>query len=323
MSLLSKEVQPYKPFKYPWAYDYWYRQQKMHWLAEEVPMTEDVQDWKAKLSPQERNLVTQILRFFTVSDIEVNNCYHQHYLKVFTPIEVKMMLTAFSNTETIHVQAYSHLIDTLGLPEVEYEAFLHYKEMKDKFDYMHGFNTNSKHDIAKTLAAFSAFTEGLQLFASFVILLNFTRFGKLKGLGQIVAWSQRDEQLHVNGVLQLYKTFLDENPKVWDNNLREDIYQICKTTVEHEDAFIDLAFEQGGIEGLTKEEVKEYIRYIADRRLIQLGMPKQYHFNVRTDPLPWANELVNGLEFTNFFENKSTEYSKASTTGTWEDIWSN
>ena len=107
-----------------------------------------------------------------------------------------MMLSAFSNIETVHIAAYSHLLDTIGMPEIEYQAFLKYKEMKDKFDYMQTFTVNSKYEIAKTLAAFGAFTEGLQLFASFAILLNFPRFGKMKGMGQIISWSVRDETLH-------------------------------------------------------------------------------------------------------------------------------
>ncbi|MEC8006233.1 MAG: ribonucleotide-diphosphate reductase subunit beta, partial [Pseudomonadota bacterium] len=144
----------YKPFRYPWAYEAWLMQQRLHWLPEEVPLAEDVRDWAKSLSPAERNLLTQVFRFFTQSDVEVNNCYMQHYASVFKPTEVRMMLAAFSNIETIHISAYSHLLDTLGMPETEYEAFLHYKEMTDKWDYMRGFNVDSKRDIAKTMAMF-------------------------------------------------------------------------------------------------------------------------------------------------------------------------
>jgi len=113
----------------------------------------------------------------------------KHYAQVFQPTEIQMMLSAFSNMETIHIAAYSHLLDTIGMPESEYMAFMKYKEMKDKYDYMRGFNVKDKHNIAKTLAVFGAFTEGLQLFASFAILLNFPRFNKMKGMGQVAARS--------------------------------------------------------------------------------------------------------------------------------------
>ncbi len=250
MSLLeSRPV--YKPFNYPWAYDAWLMQQRIHWLPEEVPLADDVKDWQRTLTEGERNLLTQIFRFFTQADVEVNNCYMKHYSQVFQPTEVQMMMAAFSNIETVHIAAYSHLLDTVGMPEIEYSAFLQYKEMKDKYDYMQKFGVDTKRDIAITLAVFGAFTEGLQLFASFAMLLNFPRHNIMKGMGQIVSWSVRDETLHCTSVIRLFKTFLQENPEVMDDSLRADLASACKTIVEHEDAFIDLAFEMGGIQGLN------------------------------------------------------------------------
>ena len=318
MSLLdAKPI--YKPFDYPWAYEAWHIQQKIHWLPEEVQLSDDVKDWKQNLTAGEKHLLTQIFRFFTQADIEVNNCYMKHYAKVFQPTEVQMMLAAFSNMETVHIAAYSYLLDTIGMPETEYQAFLKYKEMKDKYDYMHRFNTDSKDDIAITLAVFGAFTEGLQLFSSFAILLNFQRFNKMKGMGQIVTWSVRDETLHTNSIIRLFKTFIQENPEVWNEQMRSTLYEACATIVHFEDAFIDLAFEVGDIQGLTGREVKRYIRYIADRRLMQLGLKEIYM--VETNPLPWLDEILNGVEHANFFENRVTEYTKAATTGTWDEVF--
>ena len=309
----------YKPFRYPWAYEAWMTQQRVHWLPEEVPLADDVKDWHRTLSAGEQNLVTQIFRFFTQSDVEVNNCYMKHYSQVFKPTEVLMMLSAFSNIETIHIAAYSHLLDTIGMPEVEYSAFLKYKEMKDKYDYMQGFSVANKREIAKTLAAFGAFTEGLQLFASFAILLNFPRFNKLKGMGQIVSWSVRDETLHCLSIIRLFRVFIQENPEIWTDDLRAEITGICATIVAHEDSFIDLAFEMGAVEGLNAEQVKTYIRFIADRRLTQLGLDPLYF--VERNPLPWVDDMLNAVEHANFFENRATEYSRASTLGTWEEAF--
>ncbi len=319
MSLLSASP-VYKPFKYPWAYDAWLQQQRIHWLPEEVPLADDVSDWNRKLTKSERNLLAQIFRFFTQSDIEVNNCYMKHYSQVFQPTEVQMMLAAFSNMETVHVAAYSHLLDTIGMPEVEYQAFLQIKEMKDKYDYMQKFNTKTKIDIAKTLAIFGGFTEGLQLFATFAILLNFPRFNKMKGMGQIVTWSARDESLHTESIIKLFNTFVAENPDIDNEELKRDLYVACNTMIEHEDAFIDRAFELGSVEGLRGEEVKKYIRYIADIRLNQLKLQPIYH--IAQNPLPWMDEMLNAVEHTNFFENRATEYSKASTKGTWDEAFS-
>lgn len=318
MSLLdAKPV--YKPFQYPWAYEAWMTQQRVHWLPEEVPLADDVKDWQKKLSPGEKNLLTQIFRFFTQADVEVNNCYMKHYARVFKPTEVQMMLAAFANMETVHIAAYSHLLDTIGMPEEEYSAFLRYKEMKDKYDYMQQFGVETKKDIATTLAVFGAFTEGLQLFASFAILLNFPRFNKMKGMGQIVSWSVRDESLHTNSIIKLFRTFVDENPEVWNEDFQRDLYVACSTIVDHEDAFIDLAFEIEGIQGLTGQEVKDYIRWTADKRLLQLGLQPMYR--IAKNPLPWLDAMLNGVEHANFFENRATEYSKASTQGSWEDAF--
>ena len=309
----------YKPFSYPWAYEAWLVQQQAHWLPEEVPLADDVRDWHQNLTKAEKNLLSQIFRFFTQSDIEVNNNYMLNYSRVFKPTEVQMMLAAFSNIETVHIAAYSHLLDTIGMEASEYSAFLKYKEMKDKYDYMQQFNVDSKHDIAKTLAAFGAFTEGLQLFASFAILLNFPRKNKMKGMGQIVTWSVRDETLHTFSIIKLFHEFLAENPEVDTPKLRDELYQMCRDIVQHEDAFIDLAFEGGDIDGITAEEVKTYIRYIADRRLSQLNLDPIY--NIEKNPLPWLDEMLNGAEFGNFFETRVTEYSKSATEGSWEDVW--
>jgi ribonucleoside-diphosphate reductase beta chain len=149
--------------------------------------------------------------------------------------------------------------------------------------------------------------------------MNFPRFGKMKGMGQIVTWSARDETLHTNSAIKLFRTFVNEHPELWTDRFKEEITQACREIVRHEDAFIDLAFEMGGVEGLEADDIKRYIRYIADRRLDQLGLERLYG-NLK-NPLPWMDEMLNGIEHTNFFENRATEYSKASTRGTWEEAF--
>ena len=244
-----RTVKPfYKPFYYPWAYSAWLTQQQIHWLPEEVPMGDDVKDWKFNLTSAEKELLTQVFRFFTQADIEVNNCYIDNYCPIFKPIEVRMMLISFAAMETVHIAAYAHLLDTMGMPEVEYQAFMKYKEMKDKYDYMQEFDMNSDMDIAVTLAVFGAFTEGLQLFASFAILLNFQRYGKMKGMCQIIAWSVRDETLHTMSVIKLFHTFITENPSVAESPgscipskaVQDRLYEACNVIIEHEDALLIL-----------------------------------------------------------------------------------
>ena len=257
-------------------------------MPEEVPLGEDCRDWAQKLTDHERNLLTQIFRFFTQADVEVQDCYHDKYGRVFKPTEIKMMLAAFSNMETVHIAAYSHLLDTIGMPESEYGMFLQYKEMKDKHDYLATFGVDTDEDIAKTLAMFGGFTEGLQLFASFAMLMNFPRFNKMKGMGQIVSWSVRDESLHCEGIIQLFHAFVKERDCL-TKAVKDDIIDVCQKTVRLEDAFIDLAFEHGPVEGMTAKEIKKYIRYIADWRLGQLGLQADLHGRRAPAPLARAD----------------------------------
>ncbi len=318
MSLLSGPTTvAYKPMAYSWAYDYWKMQHKVHWLAEEVPMQDDVKDWRAKLTADEKTLLTQIFRFFVNADIQVSDAYSTHYIPRFKHTEILMMLKAFSDMESVHVDAYSNLIETVGLPEIEYSRFLEYKEMVDKQDFAMSQNSGSLHDLVRTMAVFGAFTEGLQLYSSFCILLNFPRFNKMKGMGQIISWSARDEGLHCLGVLKLLHTLVEENPSVWTQKLKDELTEACRTIVTHEDAFIDLAFDGLHIEGITGDDVKAYIRYVANRRLIQLNLEPIY--DQSENPVPWMDEQLNNLEHANFFETRSTEYSKASMEGTWND----
>ncbi|WP_454718206.1 ribonucleotide-diphosphate reductase subunit beta [Caulobacter segnis] len=311
----------YKPFRYPWAYDFWKKQQQVHWMPEEVPLGEDLKDWAVKLNDKERNLLTQIFRFFTQSDVEVQDNYMERYGRVFKPTEVKMMLASFANMETIHIAAYALLLETIGMPETEFSAFMEYEAMKDKHDYMQTFGVDSNADICRTLAMFGGFTEGLQLFASFAMLMNFPRFNKMKGMGQIVSWSIRDESLHCDGIIKLYHAFNKETNAV-TKSVADDIVDCCKTVVKMEDAFIDLAFEAGDIQGMTPDDIKSYIRFIADWRLRQLQLPEVY--GVKENPLPWLQSLLSGVEHANFFEARATEYSKAATKGQWhgsEGVW--
>ena len=318
MGLLD-ERDYYKPFNYPWAFENYKLQQQMHWLPSEVNLADDLRDYKEKLTLGNRKLITQIFRFFTQADVDVCRGYAQHYLPTFKQPEVRMMLVSFAAMEAVHQEAYSLLLETLGFMDEEYQMFMEYKAMLDKHEYLSDFGTSTPTDIAKTMAIYSAFTEGVQLFSSFAILLNFPRHNLMKGMGQIVTWSVRDESLHVEGMSQLFRTFIKENKYIWKDDLKYEIYCAAERIVKLEDSFIDLCFENAEVPDLTAEEIKEYIRYIADRRLLGLGMKKI--FGSTSNPLTWLDYMLNGVEHTNFFENRATEYAKSSTSGNWKDIF--
>ena len=320
-SNLTYERSYFKPFNYPWAYEAWLKHEQSHWLHTEVPMIEDMQDWKKKLSKEEKHFLTQIFRFFTQGDIDVAGGYVKNYLPYFKQPEIRMMLLGFAAREALHVAAYSHLIETLGLPETTYNEFMEYAEMKEKHEYVMDISSRNG-DIASTathIAVFSAFTEGMQLFSSFIMLLNFPRHGKMKGMGQIVTWSIVDETQHTESMIKLFKTYIEENREIWNDELKSKIYTIAERMVELEDKFIDLAFATGAMEDLTSEDVKKYIRYIADRRLISMGL--KGIFKVKRNPLPWVEEMINAPTHTNFFENRATDYAKGALSGSWGDVW--
>ena len=311
---LFKERNYYKPFDYDWAFESYGTMQKMHWLPSEVPLHEDIRDWNERLTKEEKNLINQILKFFTQGDVDIAKAYLDSYIPKFKSPEVRMMLSSFATSEANHAHAYSLLNDTLGEPSLlDFKAFQEYKEMADKHTYLFKDKGEGVEGLVRDIACFSAFGEGLQLFASFVMLLNFQRYGRMKGMCQIVTWSIRDETHHVESMIKLFKTLIKENPKIWKDKFKKTIYQTARDMVELEDKFIDLAFEMGGIRGLTSDEVKKYIRYIADRRLLQLSLKPNY--GVKDNPLGWLDWVLNGVEHANFFENRATEYNKGATTG--------
>ena len=320
MTLMTERAY-FKPFNYPWAYDAWLKHEQSHWLHTEVPMSEDVNDWKKRLNDGEKHFLTNIFRFFTQGDIDVAGGYVKDYLPYFPQPEVRMMLMGFAAREALHVAAYSHLIETLGMPETTYQEFLEYDSMRAKHDYFTDLsNANgTPESVATNIAAFSAFTEGMQLFSSFIMLLNFPRHGKMKGMGQIVTWSIVDETQHAEGMIKLFRSYVEENRELWNDDLKSKIYTIAEKMVDLEDKFIELSFSMGEMEELTQEDVKKYIRYICDRRLISLGL--KGIFKVKKNPLPWVEEMINAPTHTNFFENRATDYAKGALSGKWDDVW--
>lgn len=309
----------YKPFQYPKYFAIYKEHRSMDWTPEEAPLDEDLYQWNKVLSPEEKNFLTHIFRFFTQADVDVAGAYINYYLPRFKLPEVRMMLLDFAQRETVHIDAYSGLVDTLGMPETTYKAFLDYEAMAEKHDYMSKFSGDTMKDFLKQTFVFSGFTEGMQLFSSFIMLLNFQRFGKMKGMCRRVEWSIRDENLHFQGMCELFKDAVKQNRSLMTDEFKKELYTIAEEMVRLEDKFIDLAYELGGIEGLSKEEVKQYIRYIADGRLISLGF--KGIFKVKTNPLPWVEEMLNLPIHANFFETRATEYAKGAMTGSWENFW--
>lgn len=315
MGLLERSTS-YKPFNYPWAIVAAADHEKIHWHAGECDLKEDVTQWKRGIiTEQEQNLIKQILNLFTQSDAQVANNYIDFLLPTFKNNEIRHALLSFASREGEHQRAYALIPETLGFPDSSFEQFVNYKEMVSKLDFMRTIDVHSIKGIAQAIASF-VLTEGVSLFGSFVMLLNFQRFGKMRGMCEIVEWSISDETQHVAFHANLFSEFCREHPKTVTDDFKKSIYDMARSVYELEASFIDLAFEMGDVEGLTKEETKEYIKYIIDRRLLQLGFKP--NFEIEENPLPWLDWIISGDSFKNFFEGKVTDYSSEGLLG---DNW--
>jgi ribonucleoside-diphosphate reductase beta chain len=309
MSLLTPRP-TYAPFEYPQAYDYWEKQQQSHWLPHEVSMASDINDWKIVLNETEKHVIGHILKGFTQSEVFIQEYWGQMVGKWFKKPEIQMMAATFSAMESIHAVAYAYLNQSLGLED--FDAFLHEPTAKAKIDRLIGTKGKSKEEIAKSLAIFSAFNEGVNLFSSFAILLNFSRFNKLKGVGQIIAWSIKDESLHSVAGIFLYQTLVKEFPEILTEEFKKEIYDAARLTIELEDAFIDKSFEKGSIEGLTVQDMKMFIRHRCNTKLVDLGFKKNWknidHKSI--ERMEWFDILSSGTANTDFFAARVDSYSK-------------
>jgi len=316
------ERDSFKPFTYPWAYELWLEHEKMHWVSREVPLHEDVRDWNNKLDEDDRNFLNNTFLLFTQSDVDVAGGYIENYLPHFKLPEFRMMLLGFAAREATHIDAYSYLLETLGKPDSFYSEFLDIPIMKAKHEFFKTISEENQFEesLPLQIAGISAFTEGMFLFSSFAMLLNYPRQGLMKGMGQIVSWSILDEQKHVEGLIKLFRTIIEENPEFWNDHTKSEIYSTAEMMTALEEDFIDEVYgDNEVIRDLSKEDLKQYIKYIVDRRLISMGL-KGIH-GVKRNPLIWIDEMIASQNHENFFESKAISYAKGALTGSWGDVW--
>lgn len=318
MSLLQARP-TYRPFEYPQFYDLWKKAHQSHWIADEVSMASDINDWKTVLTENEKQLIGHILKGFTISEIFIEDYWSAKVGRWFKVPEIQMMAHTFASFESIHADGYDKLNSSLGLEE--YDAFLHDPSTKAKIDRLMVPKEKSVVDIAKSLAVFSAFNEGVSLFSSFAILLNFTRFNKMKGMGQIISWSINDEQLHSQAGCMLFNELIKEHPEVWTDELKKDLYEAARLTIQLEDDYIDKAFGIGEIPGLNKHQMKNFIRHKANQKLQEIGLKSNWKNldKEAIDQMQWFSVLSSGVSHADFFAGKITDYSKSNVD--WDKMW--
>ncbi len=312
---IKKERIVYKPFEYPEASDYWLKQQQAHWLHTEVPMMSDITDWKQNLNKTEKNIIGSILKGFAQTETVVNDYWTNLVTSWFRKPEIIKMGVTFGAFETIHAEAYSLLNETLGLDN--FSEFLEDESTMAKIENL--MDVRDAHDgtpdwsaRAKSLAIFSAFTEGVNLFSSFAVLLSFKLRNLLKGVGQIVEWSIRDESLHSNAGCWLFRQLLEENPDLNTPELRAEIEEAARLSLKLELDFINKVYEMGDLEGCPKYDLVSFIKHRVNTKMSDLGYGAIVN-DIDPDAIQrmkWFDSLSAGKQHTDFFASRVTNYSK-------------
>jgi len=331
MSKLFTERVHYKPFEYPEYYlEGWLPQAQAFWLHTEIPMQSDLKDWNEFLTSSEKNLVGNILLGFAQTECAVSDYWTTMVTKWFPKHEIKHMAMMFGSQETIHATAYSYLNETLGLED--FEAFLHEPSIANRFEFLMKTSTNYTHEdlqtnptarieVARSLAIFSAFAEGVSLYSSFAVLYSFQLRNLLKGIGQQMKWSVRDESLHSKMGCRLFNHMCDEYPELKEH-VRGAVEEAATLMVEMEHKYIDKIFEQGNLENLNAYDLKNFVYKRANEKLDELGyLPIFTYEEDSASNLDWFYHLTGGHTHTDFFAIRSTDYSKAGEGDDWGDIW--
>ena len=308
----------YKPFEYQEAFDFYLDQQRSHWLADEVPLASDLNDWKQKLTESEKNLIGNILKSFAQTEVHVNDYWSSKVSQWFPKPEIVAMTSTFGSFEAIHAHAYARLNEALDLED--FKAFLEDETAVNKIERLQATPMDTLNERAQSLAIFSAFTEGVNLFSSFAILMSFQLRNLMKGTAQIVEWSVRDESLHSKAGCWLFRTMLDEMPELNTEELRNKVTEACHLSVQLEFDFIDKAFELGEVEGLNIPQLKNFIKSRSNEKMIELGYNAVYN---DIDPnllkqMEWFGHLTSGKTHQDFFAGRVTDYAKS--TSDWSDL---
>jgi len=328
MSLFKERIE-YKPFEYPEYYtEGWLKQAQAFWLHTEISMQGDVKDWNERLTEPEKNIVGNILLGFAQTECAVSDYWTQYVTTWFPKHEIKQMAMMFGSQETIHATAYSYLNETLGLED--FAAFLHEPTIAEKFDlltstsadYTHkdlSENPTARKEVARSLAIFSAFAEGVSLYSSFAVLYSFQMRNLLKGIGQQMKWSVRDESLHSKMGCQLFRHMCQEYPEL-KQEVYHDVLQAADMMRQMEHKFIDKMFEMGDLDNMKAESLKHFITKRTNEKLIELGYESEFKFDEDlAAELDWFYHLTGGHTHTDFFAIRPTDYAKAGEDENWDE----
>jgi len=307
------------PMKHKFAWEAYNVGNANHWLPTEISMQKDIEQWKSNhvLSDDERKALKTVLGFFTTADsIAANNVVLAFYKHITSP-ECRLYLLRQGYEEAIHTHAYQYIVESLGLEEGE--IFNMYREVDaiyNKDSFVLGFNEGifdpnfktgtfeSDQKFLENLCVFSLIMEGIFFYSSFAVIFGFQRQNKMVGSAEQIQYIMRDESQHLNFGINLINTIKEEQPELWTEEFKQRIIDLIKQAVILEYTFAQEVFPKG-IFGMNDDNFKQYIEYIADRRLERINLPAQYHV---ANPFPWMSEAVDLSKEKNFFETRVTEY---------------
>ncbi len=317
------DVNQLMPLKYKWAWEHYINGCSNHWMPTEVPMAKDIELWKSNaLSNDERLVIMRNLGFFSTAESLVGNNITLAIFKHVTNPEARQYLLRQAFEEAIHTHTFHYIVESLSLDEGE--VFNMYNEInsiraKDEFEMKltaemmkDGFSTSTKEGAQKfleNLIGFYIIMEGIFFYSGFVMILSFQRQNKLTGIGEQFQYILRDETIHLNFGIDLINGIKHENPELWSPEFQKHIIDLIDKAVELEIQYAEDCLPRG-ILGLTAPMFKEYVQYIANRRLERIGLPQQY--KGAKNPFPWMSEAIDLGKEKNFFETRVTEYQSSS-----------
>ena len=322
MSIFEK-TKTYRPFKYGWAMEAAQEQSiDLYWDVHQLEFATDIQQYHGEggldttnvPGKYTKNMLDKTLAIFTQMDVEAAGLYCE-LLPYVGNNEIRNMWINFAAKESVHQRSYALGVEVLDMPDSTWGSFMEYAEMQNKIDLMSnvdGRDLSNKLDFAKTLAQL-LLAEGIALFGAFACMLNLKRFGLMMGLNQVNEYSLKDEEKHVHYNMRVLSEIRKELNVRENRELDDFIETITVRFREAEHRFIELVFEMGPVEDMTQGNMKDYIDYLCDLRMVQLGIPKI--FNTTTNPLEWMDYVLGGKQHTNFFEAKVGEYSHSGLPG--------
>jgi ribonucleoside-diphosphate reductase beta chain len=323
VNCVAVDVNQLAPLKYRWAWEHYLNGCANHWMPSEVPMSRDIELWRSdRLTPEERTVILRNLGFFsTAESLVANNLVLAIYRQITNP-ECRQYLLRQAFEEALHTHAFQYIVESLALDPQQ--VFNMYREIpaiarKDEFEVhltedllRDDFSTRTTAGLQRfleNLVGFYVIMEGLFFYSGFAMILSFHRQNRMTGIGEQFQYILRDETTHLNFGIDLINGIKEENPEIWTPALQERLVEAIRTAVGYEAAYAEDCLPRG-IAGLNAGLFREYVEFVADRRLERIGLPAQYQAR---NPFPWMSETIDLGKEKNFFETRVTDYQSGGT----------